>query len=75
MTHAKCGATNAHLVSYETARKGNPFETTVHAWLEGEAPPCERPERHGRADIHRFQYGKVTVEFDNTKPNEVVLYS
>lgn len=75
MTHAKCGATNAHLVSYETARKGNPFETTVFAWSAGEAK-CERPEHSKRSpDMHRFNHGKVTIEFDNTKPDVVVLYS
>ena len=59
---AICKAANTDLVSYETPRKSNPFETTVYAWDTNEAT-CERPEHHN--GLHGFTHRRTYLQFDN----------
>jgi len=59
---AICKVANTDLVSYETPRKSNPFETTVYAWDTNEAT-CERPEHHNGP--HGFTHRRTYLQFDN----------
>jgi len=67
MKRATCGERNTgFILGYEEPRQGNPFETTVYAWDEGEAK-CERPEGHKgpHAFNHRSYTGEYYIQFSN----------